>query len=138
MFANFPEFLRTRWLQKTHRHPPNCSGWIRVSTMGWWFGGVGKAQSENTSSIVLILSRLATTPGCTIEVTRNQINVLRDHKSTNSLDNFLGAIPLFLAKTLLMCNDKTVKAVWPLDAVCRKEARDTTPCKTHPCSPSTK
>ena len=52
--------------------------------------GVGNAQSENTSSIVLIVVAAATTPGRTIEVTRNQINVLRDHKSTSSLDNFLG------------------------------------------------
>ena len=41
------------------------------------------------------------------------------------------AIPLFLAKTLLMCNEKTVKAVWPPDAARRKEARERTPCKTH-------
>ena len=37
---------------------------------------------------------------------------------------------------LLMCNDRTVNVFWPLRGCRQKEARDSTPCKTQPESPS--
>ena len=53
-------------------------------------GGVGKAQSENTSSIVLILSRLRQRQAAPLKSPATKSMFLRDHKSTNGLDDFLG------------------------------------------------
>ena len=99
MFVNFPEFLRTKWLQKTEdirqivqdgsRSPQWWGAWRRRQ------GTVRKYFVKSTDSVAA-----ATTPGCTIEVTRNQINVLTDYKSTNSLDNFLGNTS-FLGKDIV-------------------------------------
>ena len=49
MFVHFPKTLRARGLKKNQDPGPHN---------GVGPGGVGKAQLENTSSIVLILSRL--------------------------------------------------------------------------------
>ena len=99
MFANPPESLRARELKKTTDvrpivrdgtgSPQRCGAWRRKQ------GTIGE-HSVNSTDIIAT----ATTPGCTIEVTRNQINVLRDHKSTNSLDNFLGNTS-FLGKDIV-------------------------------------
>ena len=99
MFANFPEFLRTRWLQKTTDIRPIVRD---GSGSPQWCGDRRRRQGTvrkyvvNNTNIV----EAATTPGCTIEVARNQINVLRDHKSTNSMDNFLGNTS-FLGKDIV-------------------------------------
>ena len=58
--------------------------------MVWGPGGVSRAQSAKAETIELSLVTAATTPSCTIEVTCNQISVLRGHKRTNDLDDFLG------------------------------------------------
>ena len=88
MFDHFPKTLRAG-LRK-----PQTSAQLFGMDLGPHNGvgpgGVGKAQSENTSSIVLILSRLRQRTGCAIEITCNKINVLRNHNSTNGLDDFLG------------------------------------------------
>ena len=46
------------------------------------------------------------------------------------------AMPFFLAWMLLICRDNTVKVTWPLTGGRRNKARESTPCMTHPCSPS--
>ena len=59
MFGHFPKALRTRWFKKsTDVLSAQLFGMDPGPHNGVRPGGVGKAQSENTSSIVLILSRL--------------------------------------------------------------------------------
>ena len=53
-------------------------------------GGVGKAQSEKASSIVLRIVSAATAPRCSLEINCNQVNFLRNHNGTKSLDELLG------------------------------------------------
>ena len=57
MLTNFPETLRARECWENHRRQ-QLFGTAPGPHNGVGPGGVGKAQSENTSSIVLILSRL--------------------------------------------------------------------------------
>ena len=135
--AHLPISIGAWWIKKftdVSQIVRNGSGSLK------WWGARRRGQSTVRKYFINSTDTVAaaTTPSCTIEVTRNQINVTERFIRARTAWMIFLAIPLFLAKTLLMCNGKTVKAVWPLDAARRKESRDTKPCKTHPCSPSTK
>ena len=60
-------------------------------------GGVSKAVRKYFIDSTDVVAA-ATTPGCAIEIACNSINVLKDHKSTNGLDDFLG-------NTSFLCKD---------------------------------
>ena len=58
--------------------------------MVWGPGGVGKETIRkgfiNSTEIVMA----ATSPSCSIEITSNQVNFLRNHNGTKSEDELLG------------------------------------------------
>ena len=89
MFVHCPKALRTGWFEKSIDVCPvvrNGSGspqrwgahWRRQSTIRKGF--------INSTEIV----SAATTPRCSIEITCNQVNFLRNHNGTKSLDELLG------------------------------------------------
>ena len=89
MSVHFPKTLESKLLKKS----TDVSLIARDgSGSPQWWGARRRRQGTirkyfiNRTEIVTA----ATTPGCTIEVTSNHIDVLRDHKRTNGLDNFLG------------------------------------------------
>ena len=53
-------------------------------------GGVGKAQSEKGFINGTKIVSAVTTPRCSTEITCNQVNFLRNHNDTKSLDELLG------------------------------------------------
>ena len=89
MLIHLPEFLRTGGLKKTTNVRP-----IVRDGSGTPQGCGARRRRQIAISKSLIntteIVTAATTPSCTIEVARNQINVLRGYKRTNGLDDFLG------------------------------------------------
>ena len=99
MFANPPESLRARGLKKTTDVRPI----VRDGSGSPQLCGARRRRQSTISKGFINRTEIvtaATTPSCTIEITCNQLNVLRDHKSTNGLDDFLGNTS-FLGKDIV-------------------------------------
>ena len=89
MFVHFPKSLRARGFKK----PTDVRPIVRYGSGSPQGSGAGRRRQGTVRKYFIDSTDIvaaATTPGCAIEITGNQINVLRDHKSTNTLDNFLG------------------------------------------------
>ena len=89
MLVHFPKALRAKSLKKTTDVRPI----VRYgSGSPQWCGARRRRQGTVRKYFIdsTEIVSAATTPGCAIEITCNLINVLRDHKSTNGLDDFLG------------------------------------------------
>ena len=87
MLTHFPEALRTEWLQETQ-----TSAQLFSMDPGHHNGGgpgnISKARSENTSSIVLILSRLRQRQAVPLKSPATK--KLRNQNSTDGLKDLLG------------------------------------------------
>ena len=89
MYVHFPKALRTQWFEKSTEvclvvrngsgSPQRCVAW-------WSRQGTIREGFINSTEIV----SAATTPRCSIEITCNQINFLRNHNGTKGLDELLG------------------------------------------------
>ena len=89
MQVDFPEALSARWFEKStdvcpivrngSKSPQWCGAqWRRQGTIREYF-------IDGTDIVTA-----ATTPSCFIEITCNQVNVLRNHNGTKSLNDVLG------------------------------------------------
>ena len=89
MLTYFPDTLRAKWVEKStdvcpvvrdgSGSPQRCGAWWRRQ------GTISKGFINSTEVVTA-----ATTPRRAIEVTCNQVNFLRNHDGTKSLDEFLG------------------------------------------------
>ena len=89
MFVYSPKALRTAWFEKSTDVCPvvrNGSGSPQRCGARWRGQGTIRKGFINSTEIV----SAATTPRCSIEITCNQVNFLRNHKGTKSLDELLG------------------------------------------------
>ena len=89
MFVYSQKALRTRWFEKSTDVCPvvrNGSGSPQRCGALWRGQGTIRKGFINSTEIV----SAATTPRCSIEITCNQVNFLRNHNGTKSLDELLG------------------------------------------------
>ena len=94
MFVHFPKTLRARWFENS---ADVCPIVWNGSESPQLFGAPWRRQDAvhkcfvNSTEVV----SAASTPRCTIEVTCNQVNFLRNHNGTKSKNELLGdAFPL--------------------------------------------
>ena len=89
MLVHFPETLRAGWLEKSTDVCPvvrKGSGSPQRWGARWRRQGTIRKGFINSTEIV----SAATSPRCSIEITCNQVNFLRNHNGTKSLDELLG------------------------------------------------
>ena len=89
IFIHFPRALRTRWFEKsTDVCPVVRNGSRSPQRWGarWRRQGTIRKGFINCTEIV----SAATSPRRSIEITCNQVNFLRNHNGTKSLDELLG------------------------------------------------
>ena len=89
MFVHSPKALRTGLLENSTDVCPivrNGSGSPRRCGARWRRQGTIRKGFINSTEIV----SAATTPRCSTEITCNQVNFLRNHNGTKSLDELLG------------------------------------------------
>ena len=94
MFVHSPKAFRTWWFEKSadvcpvvrngSGSPQRCGAWWRRQ------GTIRKGFITSTE-----IASAATAPRCSIEITCKQVNFLRNHNGTKSLDELLGAAFLF-------------------------------------------
>ena len=89
MFVHSPKALRTGWFEKSTDVCPvvrNGSGYPQRCGARWRRQGTIRKGFINSTEIV----SAATTPRCSIEITCNHVNLLRNHNSTDGEDELLG------------------------------------------------
>ena len=89
MLTYFPETLRARGVEKSTDVSPvvrDGSGSPQRCGARWWMQGTISKGFINSTEIVTA----ATTPRRAIEIACNQVNFLRNHNVTKSLDELLG------------------------------------------------
>ena len=119
----------------THTRQPNCQESILGPHNGGVPGGIGRAQRTKASSMMLILFMLSHRHAAPLKSPAIKSTFSKASLTALLVRTSFFPMPRFLAETL-MCNDKTVNVFWPLRGCRRKEAHDSTPCKTQPESPS--
>ena len=89
MFVHFSKALRAGWLEKSADVCPvvrNGSGSPQRCVARWRRQGTIRKGFVNSTDVV----SAATAPRCSIEITCNQVNLLRNCDSTKSEDELLG------------------------------------------------
>ena len=133
--AYLPLIMGVRWLDKsTHISP-----FTRHRTWSsQCLEGTGKFVSAKASSIILVSFR-------SLPHGRRQAAPLKSPATRSTSSSSITArivnsnfypIPRFLTYWLLMCKDITVKNDLPWRGGRRNDAREMTPCRTHPDCPS--
>ena len=94
MLMHFPKSIRTRWFQKT---ADVCPVVRKRSRSPQWRGARWRRQGTISNGFVnsTEVVSAATSPRCTIEITCNQMNLLRDHGGAKSEDGLLSDAFLF-------------------------------------------
>ena len=89
MLMHFPKAVRTRWFEKSADVCPIVGNGSRSSQ---WCGSRWRRQGTDSKCFVNSTEGVfaPTSPSCTIEITCNQVNFLRNHDGTKSETELLG------------------------------------------------
>ena len=89
MLVHFPKSIRTRWFEKS---ADVCPVVRNGSWSPQWCGARWRRQGTISKGFVnsTDVVSAAASPRSTIEITCNQVNLLRNHDGTNSEDEVLG------------------------------------------------
>ena len=106
--------------------------WNRSGSPQWceaqrrWQRAVCKSSVNSTCAV-----SVAASPCFSIEITCIQVNLLTNHDDSDFEDELFCNTPFWCVD---ICRDNTIKVSRPLSGGRRNEARESTPCTTHPWS----